>query len=80
MNWREDFIAAAHYATQHARHMAPGCEHRLGCRCEPPHYLRCDYVAEDPTTNELVRCAQGYGHLGNHLPPLQRKSNVVPNT
>lgn len=27
-------------AYRHAREIRPGCQHQLGCRCQPPFWLR----------------------------------------
>lgn len=31
------------------RRIQPGCQHQLGCKCDPPYWLR------DPTPVELTR-------------------------
>ena len=62
--WRLDPERAAAHARTHGRRLAPGCQHRLGCRCEPPHHVRCDFVREGEDGEE--RCALGDGHPGGH--------------
>jgi len=36
-------------AYRRPRRVAQGCQHQLGCRCEPPYWLR------EPTAIELAR-------------------------
>jgi hypothetical protein len=57
---REDPVAAECYAAQVARKIAPGCEHRLGCGCDPPHWVRCNWMKQGE------RCRLGSGHGGPH--------------
>lgn len=52
--------AATRHASTHARRTAPGCQHRLGCRCHPPHWVRCEWVR----AADGERCVLGEGHFG----------------
>jgi len=56
----EDSAKARTYATQNAQRIASGCRHMLGCGCDPPHHLRCDWMREGE------RCRLGSGHTGPH--------------
>ena len=57
-----DVAGAVKYASTHARRVSPGCPHLLGnCKCDVPHYLRCDYIWLG------TRCAKGDGHSGPHV-------------
>lgn len=60
--WRLDTEEAARYASQHPRFVAPGCKHeyQLVCRCEPPHWVRCEWMCGGE------RCRFGAGHLQPH--------------
>lgn len=51
---------ARRHATTHSRRTAEGCKHMLGCRCDPPMYLRCEWMFKGE------RCRRGEGHLGPH--------------
>lgn len=51
-------LSAVVHARTHPRRVQPGCEHRLGCRCDPPNHLRCDFVGIDGR-----RCALGSEHM-----------------
>ena len=59
-NLREDPQAAYLHATQNQRRVQPGCTHQLGCKCEPPHWVRCEWMLDKQ------RCCRGDGHYGPH--------------
>lgn len=39
--------------------LRPGCQHQLGCRCEPPFWLRPSSPAEEAIADRI------YGHAEN---------------
>lgn len=70
MEWVMDPPAAAMYSRAHPRRVAPGCEHRLACRCDPPDWVRCEYVTTDMLGT--TRCAGSVGHISEHMLPRVR--------
>lgn len=51
------------HARTHANETRPGCQHQMGCRCDPPHHLRCDEMKDGE------RCRKGSGHVDEHVFP-----------
>lgn len=71
IQWHRDPDAAARYSRQNARRIVAGCDHLpIMCHCEPPDWLRCDYVTVDLLGT--ARCAQGAGHGSPHKKPRGR--------
>lgn len=42
-----------HNAYQHQRLIRPGCEHRLGCKCDTPYWLRPSTPSELVTESRI---------------------------
>lgn len=51
-------------AYREPQRVRPGCQHQLGCRCDPPYWMRASSLAE------LAHEAQLHAALMGHLEPL----------
>ena len=60
----DSFELAAKHASHHAQEVREGCQHQLGCRCQPPHWIRCTHMRVIEGVS--YRCLAGDGHLGPH--------------
>lgn len=47
------------------RKLTPGCQHRLGCKCQPPYWLR------PSTPQELAREEKIQGNSNRSLEPIK---------
>lgn len=52
-------------AYERDRQVRPGCMHRLGCRCQPPYWLR------PSTLSELKREEKIQGDSNRNVEPLK---------